>query len=169
MFPCIGRRVCPFAGFTERSVSVFEVFGAGGSKPHTRFSSPSTPIFSGAPRLGGETTSDLFSEKNEPPRTYEYYEYCAGGIFNRCTIQAGCVSQRFVRRPATGPKGMPSAHGVFAALGIVLVCASSTPENHRLRSPVLPVLQVLRGNRNLHFTKKGAILLPSSNKGGSPR
>ena len=84
-----------------------------------------------------------FSEKtllkrgNEPPRIYEYYEhyeYYESGIFNRCTVPAGGVSQHYVRRTATGPRVILSARGACLAFRVVLDCASSPTANLPLRT-----------------------------------
>ena len=40
----------------------------------------------------------------------------ASGIYNPRSVHAACASQRFARRPATGPAVMQSACGAFAAL-----------------------------------------------------
>ena len=58
----------------------------------------------------------------------------ASGIFHHRPIRAACDTQRLARRLGVGPAVMPRVRGAFTAFGKVLVCASPTIANQRLRS-----------------------------------
>ena len=85
---------------------------------------------------------------------YECYEYCESGIYGLCTICAGCVSQRYARRPATGPAVMPSARGGLTFCKD-LICDPATTANPAF-ALVLNCLDARPGN-----------LLPAPNPAGA--
>ena len=69
----------------------------------------------------------------------------AGGVFHLRSIQAGCVSQRFVRRLATGPAVLHSARGACFAHVPYLVCGPSPIA----KQPLLPEQTNLCESRQL--------------------
>ena len=73
----------------------------------------------------------------------------ASGIFHHCTIQAARDTQRFARRPATGPAVMHRARCACSTLGVVLVWGPYTTANQRLRSTKASVAAATpRGRRS---------------------
>ena len=71
-------------------------------------------------------------EVPSPGRPYRWFRHLPdSGLYSHCTIQAGCVSQRYARRPENGPAVMPSARGACFADVPYLVSGPATTENLR--------------------------------------